>query len=319
MSRPLRFDLPFCLYHVMSRTNSGDIAFPGDKERSRFLFYLKKYLNLFHFRLHAFCLMPTHFHLLMESREVAGLSEMMRRLLTAFTIFYNRRYERHGHLFQGRFKSLVVDKAGYLLSLSRYIHLNPENAANPISAEKYPGSSLRYYLHGNDPSWLYTREILAWFNNERFRYAEYMREGLKEDYASDIYQQRFIGGKSFAKRIQQRIAKQERQKEKNEIAEGGHAEDWMKKAEQILSSVGKFYGITDKRIRRSARLRGKMADARSIAVYLLRETIPWSYREIADYFALGSINSVKHHLKRVAEISQLRKTAETIHGITFAD
>ncbi|MBN1900912.1 transposase [Candidatus Sumerlaeota bacterium] len=318
MSRSLRLNLTFCLYHVMSRANSGDIVFPGSAERSRFLYYLKKYLGLFHFRLHAYCLMPTHFHLLVESGDLNGLSEMMRRLLTAFTIFYNRRYERHGHLFQGRFKSLVVDKAEYLISLSRYIHLNPENGSNSVSAEKYSGSSLRYYLKGGEPPWLYTKEILSWFDNDRSRYAEYIREGLQEDTSLVIYQRKFIGGASFAKRMQQRIAEYEKRKGKENLPKQSCKDNLEKKADQVLNDVGGFYGVQGNKIRRSVRIRGKVGDARSVAIFLIRETISWSYRKIADYFHLGSINSVKHHLKRIEEDSQMKKTAEKFKGLYLA-
>ena len=139
-----RIDLPFCLYHVISRTNSGEIAFTGKREMDKFLGYLEKYSKIFNFRIHAWCLMPNHFHLLLESTDQARLSELMRRLLTAYTIFCNRRRGRHGHLFQGRFKSFVVDKSEYLLELSRYIHLNPARMKKQVDPEIYYGSSLRF-------------------------------------------------------------------------------------------------------------------------------------------------------------------------------
>ena len=85
MARPKRIDLPLCLYHVHSRTNSGDAAFLDSKDKQKFLYYLEKYLVLLSFRVHAWCLMANHFYLLLESGERVGLSEFMRRLLTAYT------------------------------------------------------------------------------------------------------------------------------------------------------------------------------------------------------------------------------------------
>jgi len=156
MTRPKRIDLSFSLYHILSRTNSGDTAFQDNKDRSKFLEYVSRYTQLFDYRIHAWCLMSTHFHLFLESDQVPQLSEFMRRLLTAYTVYYNRRHRRHGHLFQGRFKSYIVDKSDYFLSLSRYIHLNPRETERPQDPFRYQGSSLRYYIKGGEPNFLHT-------------------------------------------------------------------------------------------------------------------------------------------------------------------
>ena len=125
MARPKRIDLPFSLYHVLSGTNKRDKAFRDSRDENTFLSFVEKYSNIFSLRIHAWCLMPTFFHLLLETTDRPSLSEFMRRLLTAYTMYFNRRHKRNGYLLQGRFKSYIVDKTNYLLDLSRYIHLIP--------------------------------------------------------------------------------------------------------------------------------------------------------------------------------------------------
>jgi REP element-mobilizing transposase RayT len=105
--------------------------------------------------------MDTHLHLLLESRK-SNLSEFMRRLLTAYTVWFNKRHQIHGHLFAGRFKSLVVERGEYLVSVSRYIHRNPVEAGLVDNAEDYPWSSMRIYAGKASSKIIYAKEILYW-------------------------------------------------------------------------------------------------------------------------------------------------------------
>ena len=134
--------------------------------RECFLEYLTGYLEQFEMRIYAYCLMHTHFHLLIESRK-SNLSEYMRRLLTAYTVWFNRRHQTRGHLFAGRFKSIVVERGDYLVAVSRYIHRNPVDASLVKNAEDYPWSSMRVYAGKREPGFVYTREILSWFGNRK--------------------------------------------------------------------------------------------------------------------------------------------------------
>lgn len=161
MSHLNRIDMPFSLYHIYFRTNSGDDACLYQWDREKFLKYMSRYLDIFEFRLHTFCILANHFHLFSESTQRPVLSEFMRRLLTANTVYLNRRGGRHGHLFQGRFKSHIVKKFFYLLALSRYIHLNPARLAKTWEPDRFAGSSLLCYINGREPQYLYTKEILS--------------------------------------------------------------------------------------------------------------------------------------------------------------
>ncbi len=142
MARPLRIEFAGALYHVTSRGNAqGDIFFTDD-DRHAFLAILGKVCGRYNWLCHAYCLMGNHYHLLVETPE-GNLSKGMRQLNGVYTQYVNRRHGRVGHLFQGRFKGILVQKEAYLLELTRYIVLNPVRAGMVKKPEAWPWSSYR--------------------------------------------------------------------------------------------------------------------------------------------------------------------------------
>jgi len=124
MARPLRIDLAGGWYHVTSRGNERKPIFRDDRDRFHFLELLGESTERFHLRLHAYVLMPNHYHLVVETPE-ANLSRATQWLNVSYSVWFNRRHQRVGHLMQGRFKAIVVDRDRWALELSRYVHLNP--------------------------------------------------------------------------------------------------------------------------------------------------------------------------------------------------
>lgn len=124
MSRPLRIQYPGAWYHVTCRGNERAPIYQDDKDKERFLTTLEESVEAFHVEVHCYTLMSNHFHLLLKTPE-ANLGRFMQRFNTAYTTYYNLRHDRSGHLYQGRYKSILVEADEYLLELSRYIHLNP--------------------------------------------------------------------------------------------------------------------------------------------------------------------------------------------------
>jgi len=122
MARPLRIEYPGAHYHVTSRGNERKAIFRGDADRQNFVELVRRAVDQFDLRLHAYVLMDNHYHLLIETRR-AGLNRALRYLNGVYTQAFNRRHKRVGHLFQGRYKAILVEKESYLLELSRYIHL----------------------------------------------------------------------------------------------------------------------------------------------------------------------------------------------------
>jgi putative transposase len=153
MARPPRVEFPGALYHVIVRGNERKAVFRDDADREHYLMRLAHYRERFEFRLIAYCLMTNHVHLALETGEVP-LSRVIHGLQFSYTQAFNRRHQRSGHLFQGRYKAFLVDADRYFLALLRYIHHNPLEAGLTKRAEDYAWSSDRFYRRGRAPDWL---------------------------------------------------------------------------------------------------------------------------------------------------------------------
>src|SRR4030042_35639 len=140
MARPLRIEFPGALYHVTARGNARQDIFLDDDDRLLFCSVLERVVSRFHLLLHAYCLMNNHYHLLVETPE-GNLSKGMRQINGVYTQQLNRRYNRVGHVLQGRYKAILVDKDNYLLELSRYVVLNPVRAGLVKQPSRWAWSS----------------------------------------------------------------------------------------------------------------------------------------------------------------------------------
>ena len=156
MARPLRIEFPGAVYHVTSRGDRGEPIFANDDDRRCFLLTLAQALSRFDAQILAYCLMPNHYHLVLHTRK-ANLSLFMRQVNGVYTQAFNRRNAQVGHLFQGRFKAIVVDRDAYLLEVCRYVELNPVRARLVKRPEQWRWSSYRAHvgLEGT-PDWLDT-------------------------------------------------------------------------------------------------------------------------------------------------------------------
>ena len=162
MARKPRIHEPGAIYHVILRGNARQDIFADDKDRYRFYEILQKSHERFRFRIHAFCLMTNHFHLAVQVSEIP-LSRIMQNVSLRYTQWFNWRHKKTGHVFQGRYKAVMVDADAYLLELVAYIHLNPVRVRMVDQPEKHPWSSHRAYLGKEILSWLETGTILPQF------------------------------------------------------------------------------------------------------------------------------------------------------------
>ncbi len=157
MSRPLRIELSGGVYHVTSRGDGREDIFWDDADREAWLALLGEVCERFNWRCHAWCQMTNHYHLVIETPE-GNLSQGMRQLNGVYTQSFNRRHRRVGHVFQGRYKAILVEKDSYLLELARYVVLNPVRAGMVRDAEDWPWSSHPAMLGRiATPSWLETK------------------------------------------------------------------------------------------------------------------------------------------------------------------
>jgi len=206
MARPLRLEYPGALYHVTSRGNAKADIYLDDADRRIFLRILGTTVTRQHWLLHAFCLMGNHYHLLVETPH-PNLSRGMHRLNGAYSQCFNRRHQRVGHLLQGRFTAILVERETYLLELARYVPLNPVRAGFVISPEDWPWSSYRPTAGLEpSPSWLTTSAVLERFAGEAdrasLRFQEFLRDGIKAPGPwSALQGQVFLGSAGFAERM----------------------------------------------------------------------------------------------------------------------
>jgi len=164
MARPLRIEFPGAFYHVINRGNAGEKIFINDRDKETFLGYLEKAASRYDISIHTYCLMTNHYHLLVETPH-PNLSQAIKWVNVSYATYFNRKWKRQGHLFQGRFKSIIVDADEYLKPLSRYIHLNPIRAGMVEKLFSYRWSSYPAYIGKRRPfEWLETNWILSLFH-----------------------------------------------------------------------------------------------------------------------------------------------------------
>jgi len=167
MARSLRIQFPEAIYHVTSRGNAGQPTFLDDHDRDMFLEIVSRAVERFNWLCHAYCLMPNHYHLVIQTLDPT-LSRGMQYVNGVYTQAFNRRHARQGHLFQGRFKAMLVDRDPYLLELTRYVVRNPVRAGMVRRASDWPWSSYRATAGiMKAPSFLTTEWILAQFATGR--------------------------------------------------------------------------------------------------------------------------------------------------------
>lgn len=166
MARPLRIEYEGAFYYITARGYEGKKMFEDTEDKEKFLYYLGQAKERFKIIIHAFCLLDNNYQLLLET-PLANLSCSMQSINSSYTTYFNKHWHRKGHLFQGRYKAILVDKDYYVQEVSRYIHLNPVKAGLTSKPELYSWSSYKYYLNNKyQPYFLTTDFILSFFGKE---------------------------------------------------------------------------------------------------------------------------------------------------------
>jgi REP element-mobilizing transposase RayT len=207
MARPLRLEFPHALYHVTSRGNARQRIVRDDQDRKAFLANLGHVVSRFGWLVHAYCVMNNHYHLLLETPQ-PNLSRGMRQLNGVYTQTFNRRHRRVGHLFQGRFAAILVEKEPHLLELCRYVVLNPVRAKAVTRPGEWAWSSYRATVgEAPAPAWLTTTWVLEQFGPRqgaaRGKYRAFVHEGIGGSRPWEQVQgQMYLGGEAFVARHQ---------------------------------------------------------------------------------------------------------------------
>ena len=218
MTRPLRIEFDGAIYHVTSRGNAREPICITDTDRILFLDILKKTCERFNWLCHAYCLMDNHYHLVIETPD-GNLSRGMRQLNGVYTQTFNKRHQRVGHVFQGRYKAILIEKESYLLQVSRYVVLNPVRAKIVESPDEWKWSSYRGTAGIEKPHAVLTIDwILNQFNKHREKakknYKEFVKSGIgRESVWEGVRGQSLLGRESFVKELLNYVKGQEEIKE----------------------------------------------------------------------------------------------------------
>ena len=202
MARRPRVFAPGLLYHVIVRGNQRRKTFRSDDDYKAYLNRLEKYRAQCRVRIYAYCLMPNHVHLLIESGSTP-LAKFMQGLQQSYTQYFNRSYRKVGHLFQGRYKAIICAREKYLMALIRYIHLNPVRAKLATRPERYPYSGHNSYMTNGTAKIVEVTPILKMLGGKK-GYERFVLEGIGENHNEEYYavaDQRFLGGEGFGEEI----------------------------------------------------------------------------------------------------------------------
>jgi REP element-mobilizing transposase RayT len=211
MARPLRIELSGGIYHVTSRGDGREGIFFSDEDREAWLTLFGEVCGRFNWVCHAYCLMTNHYHVVIETPE-GNLSQGMRQLNGVYTQYVNRTHRRVGHVFQGRYKAILVEKDSYLLELARYVVLNPVRAGRVANAGEWPWSSYRAMTGARvPPPWLQPDWLLAQFGRvrgrARARYADFVRAGVVQPSIWQGLRGRiFLGGEDFVANLKAKLS-----------------------------------------------------------------------------------------------------------------
>ncbi|MBN1444903.1 MAG: transposase [Candidatus Omnitrophica bacterium] len=263
MARQIRVEFPGAVYHITARGNEGQVIFRDNTDHKIFLTLLSEMAKQFGVKIHVYCLMPNHYHLVVATPR-GNLSQSIGWLQVTYTIRFNRRHNRYGHLFQGRFKAILVDADAYAQTLTLYLHLNPvrpedKNIAIPADRMKtlnaYPWSSHQAYAETvKGPAWLDMSWLQYWGKDKesaRKAYMDSIRRRFNkpaEKIWDNIKNNIVLGGDTLLKRVQEII------KDKK----GNEEERWMAKKEHgdITFKIAKaLEKEQDKKIQIWARVR----------------------------------------------------------------
>ena len=208
MARPLRIEFDGAFYHVTSRGDERKEIFRTVADRQRFLEYLSSATTRYGAVIHCYCMMGNHYHLFLQTPH-GNLSQIMQHINGAYTTYYNVKRHHAGHLFQGRYKAIVVEADQYALELSRYVHLNPVRAGMTDCPEDYRWSSYSSYVGIEEPTpWLDTTFVLKMFGPDlsvrQQRYREFVEDLIGKDYESPLKRtvaSTILGGVDFVEAI----------------------------------------------------------------------------------------------------------------------
>lgn len=307
MARPLRIQYPGAFYHVTARGNGKRKIFENRRDRERFLSYLESAHERYGARFHAYCLMDNHYHLLLETPG-ANLSQICHLINGSYTTYFNLRKGRRGHLFQGRYKAILVEKGVYGQELSRHIHLNPVRAGLVKDPSLYEWSSYAHYIGMlKKPDWLSTNFILGYFTEGTATSHENYQKFIESFYdiksrgpMEKVIGSTFLGSSGFI----------------NEIKE-----KWIDEKNADIRNVPAFKKIESKvtleQVKKSVRYAAGIQSPyyKGLCLYLSQQYGGFSLKEIGNYYGMRAPAVSQHNRRfkhKIIKYQYLRLVLEAV-------
>jgi len=301
-------DYPDTFYHVLSRGNERKEIFRDEKDHLRFFDTLGKMVERFKLEVHAYVLMKNHFHLLVHTKE-ANLSRAIQWLGVSYSVWFNQRHKRSGHLFQGRFKSFLIENERYFTAMCLYIHGNPLRARIARRLSGYRWSSYQGYADKKqEVSWLTTELVLGMYGGSRKRFLRAQqvffeeRPNLLEDLRHGLY----LGSEAFSEECIERF-KGEEHPEKPQTRSLLRSRDIRALAIKILKGLG------EKDPESVLKVRKYRCQNRDVAIYVLYQLGVYLNREIGKVFGVGytavpgAVKRGQEHLRSDGQLERVVK------------
>jgi REP element-mobilizing transposase RayT len=291
MARALRITFPGAFYHVTSRGNERKAVFKSKRDREKFLEYLESASRRYDALTHAYCMMDNHYHLLLETPS-GNLPQIMRHINGAYTTYFNIKRDRSGHLFQGRYKAILVEIDEYAKELSRYIHLNPVRAKIVETPEEYEWSSYKFYIGKQKAAqWLYRDFILGYFGKSvsvaQRAYQKFVDAYAHQEYSSPLEQvvsSTLLGSADFITFIKENYLSAKKPDKElpalKELVQKPSIQDIFERVELVFTK--------DKVM------------ARNVKMYLCQRYTGEKLMEIGSHFGIGE-SGVSQACRRVAQ------------------
>lgn len=270
------------VYHIMIRGNNRERIFFGDEDRSRFFNTIRRYMEKFQFILFAYCLMDNHVHMLIHCNG-QDISKVMQGINLSYTLYINRKYERCGHLFQGRFKSIIAKRDCDIINETKYIHRNPVRAGITQTACEYKWSSINVYKGEKDEFGIINEDfVLQYYNSNKSKareaYIKYVEDNSKE-VISKIEEDSYVS--SDIKPVIELVD-----------------------INKVLLKVSNYFGVCiDDIILRGNK---RFAQAKQLATYIISLKSKLQYREIGQKFGICA-SAVGHNIKKAIETVMLNR------------
>ncbi len=314
MARPLRIEFEEAVYHVTSRGNERNNIFFSKADYTKFLQYVIEAKKKFNIKLYCYVLMSNHYHLIIETPD-ANLSKAMHYINGSYTTYINVKRKRSGHLLQGRYKSILVDKDNYLLELSRYIHLNPVRAGIVEKPAEYPYSSYSSYITQKKDNVVNKSLILELVTrrngNAGKEYQRFVEAAIGRELNNpihDVYGGMILGGVRFIKETLRKIKDNYHIKDTISNRKSLRA---IYGIEEVIEEVSNHFNILKSEVTKKKSLK-----MRNIAVYLIRERTDATNRQIGEFLGGLTCSAVaKIYRKVTQEMTGDRKLRQTIHQI----